>query len=64
LNSMRAEIRKRGFRNRSDMSLNDIARQYNPVLQGWLNYYGRYNRSGMYPMLRHFNKTLISWSMI
>lgn len=63
LKSMRAETRRRGFRNRTDMSLNEIAEQYNPVLRGWLNYYGRYNRSSMYPMLGHFNKTLVVWAM-
>jgi RNA-directed DNA polymerase len=63
LKAMRAETRKRGYRNRTDMSLDDIAREYNPVLRGWLNYYGRYNPSGMYPVLRHFNKTLVAWAM-
>jgi RNA-directed DNA polymerase len=63
LKSMRAETRRRGFRNRTDMSLNEIAHEFNPVLRGWMNYYGRYNRSSMYPVLRHFNKTLVAWAM-
>ncbi len=63
LKDMRAETRRRGFRNRTDMSLTEIAEQYNPVLRGWINYYGRYNRSSLYPMLGHFNKTLVAWAM-
>lgn len=63
LKSMRAETRRRGYRNRTEMSLNEIAKQYNPVLRGWINYYGRYNRSSLYPMLGHFNKTLVAWAM-
>lgn len=63
LKSMRAETRRRGFRNRTDISLNEIAKIYNPVLRGWINYYGRYNRSSLYPMLGHFNKTLVAWAM-
>ncbi len=63
LKSMRATTRKSNFRNRTDLSLKDIARWYNPVLQGWINYYGKYSRSGLYPMLRHFNKTLVAWAM-
>ncbi|WP_131751113.1 MULTISPECIES: group II intron maturase-specific domain-containing protein [Legionella] len=35
----------------------------NPILQGWLNYYGQYTRSAMYPVCRHFNKTLVAWAM-
>ena len=63
LKSMRAETRGRAFRNRTDMSLEDIAKEYNPVIRGWLNYYGRYNPSSMYPVLTHFNNTLVAWAM-
>jgi RNA-directed DNA polymerase len=63
LKSMRAETRKRGFRNRTDWGLKDIGDVYNPVLRGWIAYYGRYSRSGLYPVLRHFNKTLVAWVM-
>ena len=48
---------------RSDLSLNEIAKMYNPVLRGWLNYYGQYHKSEMYGVLRHFNKTLEAWAM-
>ena len=61
--SMRAETRKRGLRNRTDLGLNDIATLYNPVLRGWIQYYGRYYPSALYPVLRHFNKTLVAWAM-
>jgi len=63
LKSMRAETRKRNFRNRTEINLKDIAKMYNPVLRGWIEYYGRYNRSSLYPVFRHFNKTLIAWAM-
>ncbi len=60
---MRAKIRSSNIRNRSDKSLKDIAKEYNPILQGWIGYYGCYNRWAMSPALRHFNLTLISWAM-
>lgn len=63
LKSMRANIRKYDLRNRTDLSLSDIARWYNPILQGWLNYYGKYSRSSLYPVWRHCNKTLVAWAM-
>lgn len=59
--TMRQETRRRNFRNRSDLSLEDISRLYNPVLRGWLEYYGRFFPSAMYPVFRHFNKTLVAW---
>lgn len=61
LKSMRAVIRKSNLRNRVDRSIEDIARDFNPVLQGWINYYGRFNRSALYPFLRYFNHALRDW---
>lgn len=63
LKSMRATTKKSNVRNRTDLSLADIAKRFNPILQGWLNYYGAYNRSALYPVWRHFNQTLIAWAM-
>ncbi len=63
LKSMRAAIRRSNVRNRTELSLGDIALKFNPILAGWLNYYGRFNRSAMYPVMRHFNKTLVAWAM-
>lgn len=62
IKAMRQTTRRRNFRNRSDLSLEDISRLYNPVLRGWLGYYGRYCASAMHPVLRHFNTTLVAWA--
>jgi RNA-directed DNA polymerase len=61
--AMRQTTRKLNYRNRTDLSLADIARLHNPILRGWLAYYGRFCRSAMYPVFRHFNKTLVAWAM-
>jgi RNA-directed DNA polymerase len=61
--AMRQTTRKLNYRNRTDLSLADIARMHNPILRGWLAYYGRFYRSAMYPVFRHFNNTLVSWAM-
>src|ERR1019366_10467112 len=41
----------------------DIARLHNPVLRGWMAYYGRFYPSAMYPVLTHFDRTLVAWAM-
>jgi RNA-directed DNA polymerase len=41
LKAMRQTTRRRNFRNRTALSLEDIAHSHNPVLRGWLAYYGR-----------------------
>jgi RNA-directed DNA polymerase len=43
--------------------LQDIARQLNPLLRGWIAYYGRYASSALYPLLRHINQMLVAWVM-
>lgn len=63
LKSMRDTTRRLNYRNRSDLSLRDIARLHNPVLRGWIAYYGRFYPSALYPIYRHFNKTLVAWAM-
>jgi RNA-directed DNA polymerase len=50
-------------RNRTELSLKEIADWFNPILRGWFNYYGRFARSAMYPMARYFNLTLVAWAM-
>lgn len=63
LKAMRQRTRRLNYRNRTDLSLPDIARLHNPILRGWLEYYGRFCPSALYPVLRHFNKTLVAWAM-
>jgi RNA-directed DNA polymerase len=63
LKSMRAKTRKSNIRNRTELRLEDIAKLYNPILRGWLGYYGCYYRSGLSPVFMHFNKTLVAWVM-
>jgi len=61
--AMRTRIRKTRLRSRTDLTLNEIAERLNPVLSGWLSYYGQYYRSALYAVWRHINKTLVRWAM-
>lgn len=63
LKAMRTKIRKSRIRARTDLSLNEIADWLNPIIRGWLAYYGRYYRSAMYAIIRHVNKTLGRWAV-
>ena len=55
---MQATIRDLDIRRRTHVSMVDIARQLNPLLRGWIAYYGRYTRSALGPLLRYVNQTL------
>ncbi len=55
-------MRQWGLHNRSDKSLDDLARMFNPVLRGWINYYGCFYKLATYPTLRHFDRILVRWT--
>ena len=63
LKAMRLAIRELDLRRRTQLSLADIARQTNPLLRGWIAYYGRYAPSALAPLLRYVNLTLLAWAM-
>jgi len=46
---------------RNNQRLEDLARVVNPVMRGWMNYYGRYYRSKCVQVLRHLNEALAAW---
>jgi RNA-directed DNA polymerase len=55
----------RGWRlasTRNNQSLEDLAELINPVVRGWMNYYGRYYRSRCVQVLRHVNLALAAWA--
>ena len=61
LKTMRATIRDLNIRRQTQLSLADIAQRLNPLLRGWIEYYGRYAPSALRPMGRHVNLTLLGW---
>jgi RNA-directed DNA polymerase len=63
LKAMRATSGDLDIRRRTQVSLADIAQQINPLLRGWIEYYGRYTPSALSPILRYVNQTLLAWAM-
>jgi RNA-directed DNA polymerase len=47
---------------RTDKSLDELAQMVNPVLRGWINYYGRYRKSALYRTFQHLNNILVRWA--
>jgi RNA-directed DNA polymerase len=47
---------------RNNQRLEDLARLTNPVVRGWMNYYGRFYRSKCVQVLRHLNVALAAWA--
>jgi len=60
--AMRQTIRQWRLHLKPDKELLDISKMFNPVLRGWINYYGRFYRSALYPVMRHMNRALTQWA--
>ena len=61
MRAMGAEIRSWHLARRSDKSLDDLARMFNSIVQGWINYYGRFYKSRLLYFLRRLNNHLVRW---
>lgn len=46
---------------RTDLSFADLAERVNPVVAGWMNYYGAFRRTELYPLLLGLNAMLGKW---
>jgi hypothetical protein len=46
----------------SDKSLDDLARISNPVIRGWINYYGCFYKSAPYPIFQTLDNILARWA--
>ena len=60
--SIRATVRSWGLRHCSHQSLEDLSRLYNPILRGWIQYYGRYYRTGLRSVVRQLDDELVRWA--
>lgn len=60
---MRRTMRQWRLHLRSDKTLLDFSRMFNPVLRGWVNYYGKYHKSGLGLTFNRLNRTLVRWVM-
>jgi RNA-directed DNA polymerase len=63
LKSMREKIRDLNIRRRTHVTMAEIARQLNPILSGWIEYYGRYTPSALASIFKYVNQTLHAWMM-
>jgi group II intron reverse transcriptase/maturase len=62
--AIRQTIRGWRLHRRNDVALDDIAREVNPVVRGWINYYGHFRRSALYRVFAHLDAYLQRWAMM
>jgi RNA-directed DNA polymerase len=62
LKARNARLRELRIHRRTNLTIDDLARWLNPIVAGWMRYYGRYYRSALYPLLRRVNTYLRRWA--
>jgi len=60
--AMRDTIRSWNLPKRSDKGDRRSLHMFNPIIRGWLRYYGRYYRSALYPPMRQLDRDLALWA--
>jgi RNA-directed DNA polymerase len=55
-------LREMRIPKRTDLTLDDLAGWLNPIVAGWIHYYGRFYRSGLDPLLQRVSSYLRRWA--
>ena len=62
LKRMRKEVRGWRIQRQTPGTLDDLAKQYNPKIQGWWNYNGTFYRSAMQRLSQYIDQKLVLWA--
>ena len=62
LKAKSAELRAMRIHQRTTWTLDALARWLNPIVRGWMAYYGRFYRSELAPLLLRLNTYLRRWA--
>lgn len=60
--AIRKKVRSWSWQLRPGDTLEDLARECNSIIRGWIYYYGRYYPSAMRRILEHINWRLVRWA--
>ncbi|MFJ8142709.1 group II intron reverse transcriptase/maturase [Streptomyces sp. NPDC096013] len=61
LNKIGKEVRSWRLHRRVYLTFFEVARGINPILRGWMQYYGAFYRSALHPLLQRINVYLMRW---
>lgn len=61
LTKISREVRRWRLHRRTSQTLTQLARSINPIVRGWMQYYGAFHRTELHPLLKHINAYLVRW---
>jgi len=59
---IRQEIREWNLPRQTSVSLNELAKRYNPHIRGWMNYYSHFYKSALHQLYDHIDQKLVRWA--
>ena len=62
IKAMQTVLRRWKLSHRGDLALEELARWLQPIVRGWVNYYGRFNPSALHRALRMIDELLVRWA--
>jgi len=60
--SIKQSMRKWKLHLKCNRTIDEIAKWINPTLRGWINYYGKFYKTALYPIFTVLNNRLIKWA--
>jgi group II intron reverse transcriptase/maturase len=61
LKKISGELRQWRIHHRTGLTMGELARRINPVVRGWMQYYGAFYRSALHPFLQRISTYLMRW---
>jgi hypothetical protein len=61
LKKISTQVRSWRLHHRTRLTETDLTRWVNPIVRGWMNYYGAFYRPALYPLLERINAYLLRW---
>ena len=60
--AMHSVLRQWKFSHRGDLALEELVQWLQPIVRGWVNYYGRFNPAALHQALRMVDELLVRWA--
>jgi len=60
--AIRDTIRRWKIPTYSNKAIEELSRLYNPMIRGWLQYYGRFYRTALRSIVRQLDRELVLWA--
>jgi hypothetical protein len=61
LRRISSQVRSWRLHHRTSLTEADLARGINPIIRGWMAYYGTFYQSALYPLLERVNAYVMRW---